>query len=36
MHKLEKLLPKEFRLALLFRGSEDGFQAAAFHKNCDN
>ncbi len=21
---------------LLFRGSQDGFKAAAFHKNCDN
>ena len=36
MKKLEKLLPKEYKLTLIFRGSKDGFKGEAFHKNCDN
>ena len=29
------LLPKKYKIELIFRGSEDGFAAADFHKKCD-
>ena len=36
MEKLEKLLPKQFKVTLIFRGSQHGFNAQAFHACCDN
>ncbi len=35
MKKLEKLFPKQFKMILIYRGSNDGFKAKAFHKNCN-
>ena len=29
------LLPKKYEIKLIYRGSEDGFTAAAFHSKCD-
>jgi hypothetical protein len=30
------LLPKQYEIQLIYRGSEDGFGAADYHKKCDN
>ena len=29
------LLPKKYKINLIYRGSEDGFTAAVFHSKCD-
>ena len=30
------LLPKEYEIELIYRGSYHGFKAADFHNNCDD
>ena len=34
--KLLLLLPKKYKINLIYRGSEDGFTAAVFHEKCDH
>ena len=36
MEKLEKLLPKQFKVTLIFRGSQHGFKSQTFHTSCDH
>ena len=36
IQKLEKLFNKKYKSTLIFRGTDDGFEAEAFHKKCDN
>ena len=31
-----KLLPKPYKIELIYRGSDDGFKSADFHKKCDD
>ena len=35
INNLLALLPKEYEIELIYRGSDHGFKAADFHNNCD-